>query len=68
MPFLTGDSQERYTGHRKRKGKPAMEEHVISVSRKPRRSDVFLCRLMAVLAVVFLLQKQFAEGITGSVK
>ena len=33
-----------------------MEELVISVSRKPRRSDVFLCRLMAVLAVVFLLQ------------
>lgn len=33
-----------------------MEELVISVSRKPRRSDLFLLRLMAVLGVVFLLQ------------
>lgn len=33
-----------------------MEELVISVSRKPRRSDVFLLRLMAVLGVLFLLQ------------
>lgn len=44
------------------------ETIVISVTRKTRPKDTMMRRLMAVLAVVFLLQKQFAEGITGSVK
>ena len=33
-----------------------MEELVISVTRKKRSSDIFLLRLMAVLAVLFLVQ------------
>ena len=33
-----------------------MEELVISVTRKQRSSDIFLLRLMAVLAVLFLVQ------------